>query len=416
MSANPSTVLYLVDGLGLSGKTKAMVDLIAGLDPGRYRPVVVCFDTEKSPLETRLRALGVEVLELHCPDGLNVQVMGRIAGVALRLRPDVIHCYNPRTMLYGGTVARMLGIRGTVGTLSAFACLTPEGEYRFLPQRLFSTSARNRLRNRISCGLMKAVVTVSHKLGDGFSRYNGVNPARIRVIGYGVDVDRFAHVGADQVAAFRARHELPPDAIVIGSVGRLVEQKDYPTQIRAFAMAAARVPALTMLLVGDGPLRAQCEALARELGVSGRVRFAGHCEEVPVALRALDVFVLASKFEPYGVALLEAKAAGCAVVATRVNEVPEILNEGGTGRLVPPEDPAAMAEAFVALAADPAARRELGAAAARDAAVRHSLRGAIDDYQQLYDDARGVGARELRPRWAFPSRDTVDKQAETRRL
>jgi glycosyltransferase involved in cell wall biosynthesis len=381
-------VLYLVDGLGLSGKTKAMVDLIGGLDPARYQASVVCFDTEKSPLEGKLRNLGVDVQQVHCPDGLSLSVMGRIGGVARRLRPEVIHCYNPRTMLYGGAVARVLGVRATVGTLSAFACLTPEGEYRFLPQKLFSVSPRNRLRNRFACALMRAVVTVSSKLGTGFARYNRVDPSRMKVISYGVDVDRFARVDPAQIAAFRARHELPPDAVVIGSVGRLVEQKDYPTQLRAFAQAAARVPSLRMLLVGDGPLRASLQELARELGVADSVRFAGHSDEVPVALRALDVFVLASKFEPYGVAILEAKASGTPIVATRVNEVSEILNEGQTGRLVPPENPGAMADAFVELAQDAAARRALGARAAADAAVRHSLRGVIDSYQRIYDEAR----------------------------
>jgi glycosyltransferase involved in cell wall biosynthesis len=406
-----SDVLYIVDGLGLSGKTKAMVDLVAGLDPERYRATVLCFDTEKSPLDARLRGLGVDVREVQCPPGLNLTVMRRIREVVRQVRPDVIHCYNPRTMLYGGLVARAGGQRGTaglaalrgiptLGTLSAFACLTPDTDYRFLPQKLFSTSLRNRLRTRLACRLMGAVVTVSAKLGRGFCRYNGVDPRRLRVVGYGVDVQRFARVGADEIAAFRAHHELPPDAVVVGSVGRLVEQKDYPTQLRAFAAAAARVPALRMLLVGDGPLRASLEALARELGVADRIRFAGHSDQVPVALRALDIFVLASKFEPYGVALLEAKAAGTAIVATDVNEVSEILSEGATGRLVPPENPAAMGEAFVALAQDRTARHDLGERAAREAALRHSLRAAIETYQQLYDEVRGLRATQPESRAA----------------
>src|SRR4029079_6628248 len=128
-------------------------------------------------------------------------------------------------------------------------------------------------------------------------------------------------------------------------------------------------------------------------------RFAGHSNDVPVALRAMDIYVLASKFEPDGVALLEANAARTAIVATRVNEVPEILSEdrpGGeaAGRLVPPEDPAAMAEACVALAADAGARQALGARAAREAAIKHSLHAAISAYQGLYDELRGLPAQE----------------------
>jgi hypothetical protein len=95
-------VLYIVDGLGLSGKTKAMVDLIEGLDPERYRAHVVCFDTEESALHQRLKTLAVPVDAIPCPDRLNAGVMARIGAVVRRLRPQVIHCYNPRPMLYGG--------------------------------------------------------------------------------------------------------------------------------------------------------------------------------------------------------------------------------------------------------------------------------------------------------------------------
>jgi len=347
-----------------------------------------------------LKKLDVPIEEIPCPDRLNIGVMARIATIVRRLRPAVIHCYNPRTMLYGGTVARLLGVRAALGTLSAFACLTPDVEYPFLPQRLVSTSRRNRLRNQVSARLVKKIVSVSPSLGQNFCRYNRIPLDRLCTVPYGVDVERFASIPADRIAAFRGRQNIGPEAIVVGSVGRLVEQKDYPTQLRAFALAAARNPALLMLLVGDGPLRGELEALAGSLGIAGRVRFAGHLNDVPVALGAMDVYVLASKFEPYGVAILEAKAAGCAIVATRVNEVPEILSEdrpGGdaAGRLVPPADPAAMAEAFVALAADPAARKALGARAAREASHKHSLHAAIHAYQGLYDELRGLPVQEV---------------------
>ena len=396
-SARPEAakVLYLVDGLGLSGKTKAMVDLIAGLDRARYQPSVICLDPEPSVLYDRLRDLGVGVEQVPCPDGLNLSVVARLGAIAYQTRPQVIHCYNPRPMLYGGAVARALRVPATLGTLSAFACLTPDGDYRFLPQKLVSTSRRNRVRNRVATWLTRLLVTVSSTLGENFCRYNGIDRRRLRVVPYGVDATRFEQVTPEQVAAFRAKHGLPATG-VIGSIGRLVEQKDYPTQLRAFALAAARMPSLFMLLVGDGPLRAELEALARELGIANRVCFAGHTNEVPVAMRALDVFVLASKFEPYGVALLEAKAAGAAVVATRVNEIPEIFDQMSDrassepmGLLVPPEDPVAMADAFVRLAGDEPARRAMGARAARDAQARHSLKAAIAAYQNLYDEARG---------------------------
>ncbi|HVR63400.1 MAG TPA: glycosyltransferase [Polyangia bacterium] len=397
MNAVPDVpaVLYLVDGLGLSGKTKAMVDLVCGLNPGRYRPVVASFDQERSPLLSVLTDKGVPLHEIPCPDGLNMGVMLRLGQLVRQLRPAVVHCYNPRTMLYGGMVAKTLGARATVGSLSAFACLTPDQTYDFLPQKLFTTSRRNRLRNQLVARLMDALVGVAQSLGERFCRFNGINTARLRVVSYGVDLDRFDRVGPDEIAAFRRAIGVPEGALVMGSVGRLVEQKDYPTQLRAFAQALRTTPRLWMVLAGDGPLRAELEALAQSLGVADRVKFLGHCSTVPVLLRSLDIFVLASKFEPYGVAVLEAKAAGVAIAATGVNELPELVPDGLMGLLTPAGDAPAMGVSFVRLAADAQLRRTLGKNAAADALRRHSLAAAIDGYQAIYDDVRRRHSQQL---------------------
>ncbi|HET6282231.1 MAG TPA: glycosyltransferase [Polyangia bacterium] len=386
------TVLYLVDGLGLSGKTKAMVDLACGLDPARYQAAVARLDVEDGPLVETLRGKGIPLHDIPCPAGLNLGVLLRLGRLFRQVRPTVVHCYNPRTMLYGGIVARTLGIRSTLGSLSAFACLMPDVHYEFLPQRLNTASSRNRLRNRVVARLMRAVVTVSRSLGEQFCRFNGIDTGRLRVISYGVDVARFGAVTDDQIAAFRDNIGVPRGAVVIGSVGRLVEQKDYPTQLRGFAHALAGRPAsapeLWMVLAGDGPLRASLEALAAELGIGGRVRFIGHNSQVPVLLRSLDVFVISSKFEPYGVALLEAKASGVAIAATAVNEIPELVPTGEMGLLVPSGDWQALGGVFARLCDDEQLRRSLGARAAADAGKRHSLTAAIDGYQKIYDETR----------------------------
>ena len=179
----PALVLYLVDGLGLSGKTKAMVDLVAGLDPARYRPRVVCFDTENEPARrAAARAGRRRSTRSPAPTASTWRWWRGSGALARRLRPEVIHCYNPRTMLYGGLVARALGVRATLGTLSAFACLTPDGDYRFLPQKLFSTSRRNRCATALACWpRCGASSPCRRRWARGFCRYNGIDasaPAR----------------------------------------------------------------------------------------------------------------------------------------------------------------------------------------------------------------------------------------------
>jgi glycosyltransferase involved in cell wall biosynthesis len=174
--------------------------------------------------------------------------------------------------------------------------------------------------------------------------------------------------------------------VLVGSVGRLVEQKDYPTQLRAFALAARAEPRLRMVLAGEGPLRRSIEDQAAELGITDRLVLLGHWTRVPALLRALDVFVLASKFEPYGVALLEAKCAGSAIVATAVNEIPKILNHGTTGLVVPAEAPEPMAQAFLRMAQDAQLRRTLAQNALTEAENKHSIDAVAGAYQALYDN------------------------------
>jgi glycosyltransferase involved in cell wall biosynthesis len=397
--AVPKPVLYVMDTLGLSGRTKGIIDLALHLDPGRYRPVFCSLGEESSALADRLRERSVPIEVLALRPGLRPEGVWRLGSLIGRHRVKVVHAVNPRPLLYAGLAARLRGIRSTVGSLSAFACQVPDREYRFLPHELVTRGRRHALRNQLACGLMRHVVAVSDELGERFCRftadaagplgllgYRGLR-RRMRSISYGIDLGPYQAVGDDEVAALRARMGARPDTVLVGSVGRLVEQKDYPTQLSAFALAARAEPRLRMVLAGEGPLRGTIEAQVAELGIADRVVLLGHWTRVPELLRALDVFVLASKFEPYGVALLEAKCAGSAIVATSVNEIPRLLEDGVTGLVVPPESPEPMARAFTRLAQDDGLRLALGENALASARHRHSIDAVASAYQALYDDA-----------------------------
>lgn len=391
------SVLYIMDTLGLSGRTKGYIDLALHLDPARYRPVFCSLGEESSELVERLheRSVPVEVLPLTA--GLRPDGVWKLAQLLRRLHIDVVHPINPRPLLYAGLAARLCGIHSAVGSLSAFACQVPDRTYTFLPQELVNRGRRQALRNQMACRLMNHVVTVSDELGERFCRftadaagplagigYRGLR-RRMHTISYGIDLGPYRAVTTTEVAELRARLGATADTVLIGSVGRLVEQKDYPTQLRAFALAARTDPRLRMVLAGDGPLRAQIETHAAELGITDRLVLLGHWVRVPALLKALDVFVLASKFEPYGVALLEAKCAGSAIVATAVNEIPKLLRDGVTGLIVPPESPEPMATAFLRMAQDAALRRAVATAAYAEAENKHSIDAVARAYQALYD-------------------------------
>jgi glycosyltransferase involved in cell wall biosynthesis len=151
------------------------------------------------------------------------------------------------------------------------------------------------------------------------------------------------------------------------------------------------VPA-TLLVVGDGPLRAPLESHAARLGIAAQVRFLGHRPDVEQILGAADVFVLSSASEGMSNTILEAMACGLPVVATRVGGADEMVVDGETGRLVPPAGPRELAGAVTALMADPLAARAMGAAGRRRAEQEFSLSGMLRRYESLYFEATNATA------------------------
>lgn len=382
-------VLYIVDSLGLSGKTLGLVNLALRLDPARYRPVVASLAPLEGNLVERLHAGGVPTVHVPCTDGVNAGVVKRLVSLQRETAPAIVHCFNPRPMLYGGLSAALTS-RPAVGSLSAFACMSPDRTYTFLPQPLHTSSQTNRIRNRVVGRLMRRFAVVSRRAGESFCETNAIPTNKVQVIGYGVDIDSIDRVTDDAVAKVRREIGGQPGDIVFGSIGRLVEQKDYPTQLRALALAARHAP-VRMAIVGAGPLAKDLAALAAKLAIEDRVCFLGERSDIATVLRAFDAFVLASKFEPFGVALLEAMAAGLPIVATEVNEVPEILDGGRGGTLVPAERPEDLAAALVRLAADAKLRADLASAARGIATQRFSLSVSVAAYQSLYDDVMKEG-------------------------
>ena len=307
-------------------------------------------------------------------------------------------------MLYGGIVAR-LGARPR-GPRDAERVRVPDARRRLpLPaaEALLDRRGATVCATALAAWLMRAIVTVSPSLGRGFCRYNGIDAAALRVVPYGVDLERFAAVTAEQVAAFRARHGLAPGR------DRHRQRRAGWSSRRTTRHSCARSrwrrrgnPALVMLLVGDGPLRGELEALARSAGH----RRTG-CGSRGHSARG-----------PGGVARHGHLRDGVEVRALRRRDA------GGEGRRAPPSSrpgstrcPRSWAKTRPGDAAGrlvpaggscgdggrvrarwrptPAPRRALGARAAREAAVKHSLPAAIATYQKLYDELRGVTAQEV---------------------
>ncbi|MBL0142572.1 MAG: glycosyltransferase family 4 protein [Betaproteobacteria bacterium] len=211
----------------------------------------------------------------------------------------------------------------------------------------------------------QSIVTTGERLRLQVIEETGVNPDRVVSIPTGIDLERFTPGDA---ARARSCLGLDPEGVLIGIVATLRSWKGHRYLLEAFAGLADRTARL--VVVGDGPQREALEAQAKALAIAGRVRFAGNQADVAPWMRALDLFCLPS-YANEGVpqALMQAMACGLAVVTTPVGSIGEIVQDGDTGRLVAPQDAAALRTAIETLLADAGLRRELGSRA-RDAALR----------------------------------------------
>jgi glycosyltransferase involved in cell wall biosynthesis len=167
-------------------------------------------------------------------------------------------------------------------------------------------------------------------------------------------------------------------------VARLVPIKAHEVFLEAAARIRAASPESTFLIIGDGERRAELEAMARQLGIAEATRFLGWRDDMREVYADLDVVALCSNNEGSPVALIEALAAARPVVSTRVGGVPNVVHDGESGLLVPPRDPAALADAVLALLRDRAFAAQLGQAGRRDVFPRHSSGRLVQDVERLY--------------------------------
>jgi glycosyltransferase involved in cell wall biosynthesis len=226
-------------------------------------------------------------------------------------------------------------------------------------------------------------VAIGEEVEASFDRVYGL--PRPAVIPYGIDVERYAG-GAAARESWRRRNGFGPADLLFVCVARFFPQKNHKTLIDAFASGPGRLPDTRLLLAGDGYLRPAVERQVQEAGLSDRVRFLGRREDIPDLLAASDVFVLASLWEGNPLSVMEAMAAGLPAVVTAVGGVPELVESGRQGWVVPPSGCGALSAAMMRLAENASLRRSMGAAAAARAHARFGQEQMVKTYESLYEE------------------------------
>nr|WP_246325268.1 glycosyltransferase [Dissulfurirhabdus thermomarina] len=348
------------------------------MDPAVFSHVV-CYLSGPVPADEELRRSGFDVRVM--PYGAR-QLRRFRPGLVRRLRrlaretgAHVVHAHRYRPTLYA-----LLAARGLPG-LRVVASVHGLNRFR---------SASRRLADRLLWPGLDRVVAVSEGVRrDVLAAHPWFPEARVRVIYNGIDVAAFARPGVDRAEA-RRRLGLPAEGWIWGTAGRLSPVKGHDVLLRAWAEGGLGARGASLALAGAGPLRDGLEVLAADLGIRGQVAFLGELRDMPLFYAALDGFVFPSRHEGFGLALVEALAAGLPAVASAVGGIPEVLGPlpaAGAAALVPPDDPGALAAALARFMEADAARRGTAAAAARARAgvfdAARMLASLADLYREL---------------------------------
>jgi len=357
---DPGHVVHVIDNLSIGGAERLVV-LLASAQRRLGLEAEVCALTDPTPLAATLADHGVPFNRLHPGSSNDPRAVTRLWRFFRSTRPDIVHTHLFYADVFGRIAARLARVPIVVST-----------EHSTDPSRM---SLRRRASIRGTAPLVSRVVAVSGAVEVAIRRRAGISAAKVEVIPNGIEVERWT--GA--APADRRSLGVEPDAVLLGVVGRLDAAKAHDVLIDA--VAAWGDPSVRVVVVGDGPLRAELEARAASRGVGERFLWLGVRSDVPAILAALDIYVQPSRFEGHSMALLEAMASGCACVTSDVPEIEAVLGTAGVRSRT--GDARSLATELARLAADPDERRRLGAEARRRA-CRFSIETSAERYADLY--------------------------------
>ncbi len=315
-----------------------------------------------APLGTRAREGGLAVHEVRFGGELSLRPAARLLRLLETIEPDVVQAHDPHAL---------------TACLLAMAArrripLVPTRRVDFPPRGVLS-QLKYRICPRV-IGVSRAVLEVL--------RAAGLPEDQLRLVYEGVP-DREPQSGGREALARLGVH---PKAPVVGNIAALTDHKDHRTLLAAAAQVLRKRGDVCFVIVGEGELRGLLEERARELAITERVVFAGFRDDVDRLLPAFDVFCLSSHMEGLGTILLDAMAFGRPVVGTAAGGIPEAVEEGVTGRVVPARNPGALAQALLELLDHPERARDMGLAGRRRFEEKFSAERMVTETLAVYGE------------------------------
>jgi sugar transferase (PEP-CTERM/EpsH1 system associated) len=374
-------VMYRFDTGGLEN---GIVNLVNHMAPEAYRHTILAL-TEVTEFRLRIHRKDVEFISLRKPPGHGVWQYPKLYKLFRSLRPHIVHSRN------------LAALEVQAPAWAAGVPVRIHGEHGRDVGDLDGNNVTYQRVRRLYKPFVHHYMGLSRDLSDYLVQKIHVPQAAVTQVYNGVDTEHF-RPGADGPQPIEGCPFDPSQHWLVGTVGRMQTVKDQVMLAHAFVQALQLAPALRtrmrLVMVGEGPLRAQAQAVLDAAGMADLAWLPGERSDVADVMRGLHAFALPSLAEGISNTILEAMASGLPVVATAVGGNADLVQEPRTGFMVPAADPRAMAARLVELASDPDCAAAMGRAGRARVTARFSLQAMISTYQSVYDQQ----SRRLRPR------------------
>jgi glycosyltransferase involved in cell wall biosynthesis len=366
---NKIRVVHIVPLLSPGGAERVAVHIARGLNRQRYEPVVISLSGRVGcDLDHMLEVAGIEVRYLGKRPGFDYRLYRRVHSALKEYEPDVIHTH-------------LHVFRYTLPSMLLMKHISVVHTVHNLAEREIEPRARLIQRYALTHGVKP--IAVAEEVATSLKRLYGIR--NCQVISNCIPTGVYANPQIPR-KEWRAKAGFKDTDVLFVCVARFAPQKNHALLLKAFAEGPASDPRAHLVLVGEGDLRAGLEEQAMKLELAGKAHFLGLRSDIPEVLGAMDVFVLSSDYEGNPLSVLEAMASGLPIVSTAAGGVPNLLENGKEGFLVPPGDLQGLAKSMNSLLKYRAGRESMGAAAASHARENFDVSHLVRSYEQVYED------------------------------
>ncbi len=363
-------LLFVIDNLEFGGGERGFLQLASGLKD-RFNIYFVA--SPGGVLESELNRLGINFYPLDMRRRLAFKPIYHINKIISSHKIDLVHSQGARADFFARVAGRLAGASCTLSTIQ----MPVEGfDVGYLKKTIY------RLMDQFSDRFVERFIVVSDSLKRILTEGRGIPTQRVVQIYNGIEVDQY-HPDLKETS-LRNNWGIRPTAPLIGAIGRMVWQKGFEFLIRAMPNIIAASPETRLVLVGDGPVRIELEALAKQLNVIDKMIFTGFRSDVSKILSTVDVLAVPSLLEGFPMITLEGMAMAKPIVATKIQGITEQLTEGKQAILVPPRNPDALSDALLKLIQDTELASRLGIAARQKVENDFSVGKMVMETEKVY--------------------------------